>query len=404
MEHMERMQRMAMQAAQMAPVGERISIPAVTSGPFQGITARIKPTPCEFYQNGCPDQNCAVHATATSCRWWGDLRAARELANALDSGDRSEADRVQLAHLCARCHYREPNGACSRGGRHSDGRVLCTEFHEHASSTPVQSVTMTPEQVRAQARSQRLPGSRRRAIPDEHRENPVAVNPAIHRGRRMRHTRRRNPRRRRRQPARDEHGRFRGPTLAETLAAAQEVARSQFFPSEQDAIRRRVANTREGLVTDPVSREVFRHEPHIIEVPITNPNPERGTLTACGEYFVPNGIDFAFEPQLKPLFRIKPLSPPEDNWKRRFRIRVDIWDGIGVMLKARIYDSTLEDYENPQVPEDDHYRILGRARAGDRIRVMILNETQQMTQWDIRVRLQASRLIRQSKRGRKCQG
>lgn len=118
---------------------------------------------------------------------------------------------------------------------------------------------------------------------------------------------------------------------------------------------------------------------------------------------VPNGIDFSFTPDLKPLFRIKPVSTPEANWKRVFKIIIEIMDAFGVMIHARIYDAKLEDYENPQVPEDNHYRVLGRARAGDRIRVLIGNETQDMREWDIQVRLQSTRLIRQLKRGRKCE-
>ena len=360
--------------------------------------------PCEFYQNGCPDRNCAVHATAISCPRWADLRAASAVAEGLANNDRGAVRRAQLAHLCARCHYRVPDGSCSVGGGRSDGRVVCREFHEHASSTPVQSVALTPEQVRAQARSQRLPRSRRRAAPDEDGEHPVVANPPVYRGHRVRHTRRRNPRRRRRQPARDEHGRFRSISVAEVEARTREMASQVFSPREQDAIRARVAAARDALVVDPVTQDVFRPEPHIIEVPITNRNPEHGVLTTCGEYTVLNGIDFAFEPDKRPLFRIKPLSAPEENWKRRFRIRIDVWDAMGAQLLARIYDATLEDYENPQVPEDDHYRILGRARAGDRLWVVILNQTQGMTEWDMRVRLQATRLIRQVKGGRKWRG
>jgi hypothetical protein len=184
------------------------------------------------------------------------------------------------------------------------------------------------------------------------------------------------------------------------------MARSTFSPREQAIIRARAAQASEtqgSLVVDPVTQEVFRPEPHIIEVPITTRNPLRGTLELCGEYMVPNGIDFSFTPDLKPLFRIKPVSTPEANWKRVFKIIIEIMDAFGVMIHARIYDAKLEDYENPQVPEDNHYRVLGRARAGDRIRVLIGNETQDMREWDIQVRLQSTRLIRQLKRGRKCE-
>jgi hypothetical protein len=275
----------------------------------------------------------------------------------------------------------------------------------------VQTVTLTPEQVRAQTRSQRIPRSRRRAAPDEDGEHPVVANPPVYRGHRVRHTRRRNPRRRRRQPARDEHGRFRSISVAEVEARTREMASQVFSPREQDAIRARVAAARDALVIDPVTQASYRSEPHIIEIPITTRDPMRGTQMLCGEYMVPMGTEFLFPTDLKPLFRIKPLSPPEENWKRLFRLRVSVTEAFGDMT-TYIYDATLEDYENPQVSEDDHYRVIengpplvvGRARAGDRIQFWVTNGTRDMREWDMRVRLQASQLISQRKRGRKWRG
>lgn len=121
-------------------------------------------------------------------------------------------------------------------------------------------------------------------------------------------------------------------------------------------------------------------------------------MERVGEYSAPAGIEFTFTEDLKPLFRIKPRSTPEENWKRLFKIRIEIWDAIGIQVLGRIYEGSLEDYEHPQVPEDDHYRVMGRARPGDSIKVFITNGTRDMTDFDIQVRLQANRLVRRYKR------
>jgi len=311
------------------------------------------------------------------------------------------------------------------------------------------------------------------------------MNPPPSRARRHRRPRRRSARywrdrrgRRHRMPERDDHGRFIGRTSDEIEAEAQEVARSQFSPSEQASIRasnihvpvdigptprgpadditliralveggmsaqeaadrvlgrhleqangpqdvvgmvdrmrrqtaaamRRVArdgaatpppaNDRTGMFVDPTTQETFRAEPYIAEVPVSTHRPMRGTMELVGSYMTPTGIEFTFTEDLKPLFRIKPRSTPEENWKRLFKIRIEITDATLNMQLARIYEASLEDYEHPQVPEDDHYRTMGRARQGDVIRVYITNGTRDMTDFDIQVRLQANRLIRQCKR------
>jgi hypothetical protein len=297
------------------------------------------------------------------------------------------------------------------------------------------------------------------------------------RGRHRHHRRRRRP-----MPQRDEHGRFIGRTSDEIEAEAQEVARSQFSPSEQASIRasnirvpvdigptpdpdvrradadlhlinelvnhgmsaqeaadrvlgrrnidtpapsvndimaaagrgyaaagqrgvrgpgpgqRAVPQTdRTGMFADPLTQDVYRAEPYIAEVPVSTHRPMRGTMELVGSYIAPTGIVFTFTEDLKPLFRIKPRSTPEENWKRLFKIRIEITDATLNMQLARIYEASLEDYEHPQVPEDDHYRTMGRARQGDVVRVYITNGTRDMTDFDIQVRLQANRLIRRSK-------
>jgi hypothetical protein len=345
--------------------------------------------------------------------------------------------RANHRRLCAGCiHHTSPNN-CAINGPHLDGSRLCNRYHSSRASRARRRRATPP--VRRRGHWSRDRGGRRRytpprdehgrflrrhgdetvAIPASNDRIEAAVEPA---------------------PAGGPH-RFvvpvdisdmqqRGPdaeialirTLIEGGMTAQEAAvrvlgrcdintpapslnnamaaAGRGFAAAQNrsgtpAVPPR--NDRTGLWNDATTREVYRMEPYIISVD-TPHRPVHGMWSIIGEYRVPAGINFTFTEDLKPLFRFKPPVGATEDWKRNVKVRVEITEAFGSIIRGRIYEASLEDYDHPQVPEDDHYRIMGRANQGDIIRVAVESNAPESWIFNIQVRLQANRLIQQIKR------
>jgi len=174
--------------------------------------------------------------------------------------------------------------------------------------------------------------------------------------------------------------------------------------TRRNAVRNRIndAPLDTNLFTDPISQNVYRREFRTIEMGQVIENT-LGIHSSCARYDVPNGVDFMFAPDQKPLMRIFPAhdTTPPDGWEGRMNIRIHVYDACMAVRRGTLYEGRYEDFLKPQTPEDNHYHPQVRsvrASPGDTIMVVLESPDVVIDPTRTRFRLQTWHLIRMTKR------